>query len=140
MYDRATRFLYWSLAFAVAASVVHYVDNYANYAHYPVPAAGSDLPSPSRSVVGLSWFVFTFFGAVALVQWRRRNIVGAAVSLIAYSASGLVGLAHYAVPGATSMAWWRQGHVILDIACGLLLCGFALWAVVRAADLRTLIK
>jgi hypothetical protein len=137
MYERATRFLYWSLAIAVAVSVVHYVDNYANYANYPVPAAGSGLPAPSKSMVGLSWFVFTFFGAVAVVMWRRRRIVGAALSLVAYSASGLVGLAHYAVPGATSMARWRQGHVVMDIVCGLVLCGFALWAVARAADLRT---
>ncbi|NYJ03632.1 hypothetical protein HNR19_004330 [Nocardioides thalensis] len=137
MYERAGRILHRSWAIAVAVSVVHYVDNYVNYRDYPAPAPGSDVPVPSQAAVGLSWFVFTAFGVLALVLWHRRRIVGAAVALTVYSVSGLVGLAHYAVPAATDMAWWRQGHVVLDIACGLVLFGFALWATARAGELRS---
>ena len=48
------------LAVAVLVSIVHYVDNFANYADYPEPTSG---PVPSRGLVGVSWFVFTAFGA-----------------------------------------------------------------------------
>jgi hypothetical protein len=136
-YDRATRILLALLATAVAVSVVHYVDNYANYADYPVPEPGSALPAPSRALVGASWFVFTACGVVGILLWRRRRIVPAAIALTAYSVSGLVGFGHYTVPGATEMVWWRQAHVVVDILCGLAIFGFALWAVTRARTLES---
>ncbi|MQM24719.1 hypothetical protein [Glycomyces albidus] len=135
MYERAGRFLYWTLAIAVAVSIVHYADNYANYDAYPVPHAHSRIPAPSATAIGVSWFVFTAFGALAILLWRRRAIVWSAVALGVYSLSGLVGLAHYTVPGATDMAWWRQTHVIADVICGLALAAFAVWAALRHREL-----
>ncbi|RRS01360.1 hypothetical protein [Glycomyces terrestris] len=119
----------------MAVSVVHYIDNYANYDDYPVPHAHSRFPVPSATVVGVSWFVFTAFGAAAVLLWRRRAIAWSAAALGVYSLSGLVGIVHYLMPGATDMAWWRQTHVILDIACGLALLAFAVWAGVRHGEL-----
>jgi hypothetical protein len=46
--------------------------------------------------------------------------------------SGLIGIGHYTVEGATDMVWWRQTHVIVDILCGIAILGFALWAALRA--------
>ncbi len=40
----------------------------------------------------------------------------------------LLGFAHYAVPGATDMVWWRQLHVVVDICCGIAVFCFAIWA------------
>ncbi len=136
MYERASRFLCWSLGIAVVVSVVHYTDNYVNYDAYPVPDANSGVPAPSATVVGLSWFVFTLFGGFAIALWRRAAILSSAFALAVYSLSGLVGLGHYAVPGVTDMAWWRQAHVILDISCGLVLFGFAAWATLRHRELH----
>jgi hypothetical protein len=124
-----------SVAFVV--SVVHYVDNYVNYADYPQVQPGSVLPNPSAAVIGAGWFVFTAFGAIGLWLFVRGRITAAAVAIAVYSGSGLVGFGHYAVPGATDMIWWRQAHVIADIICGLLLFAFALWSVVALREERS---
>ena len=121
-----------SVAFVV--SVVHYIDNTVNYADYPQVEPGSALPNPSQAVIGSARFVFTAFGALGLWWFVWGRITAAAVAIAVYSGSGLVGFAHYAVPGATDMVWWRQVHVIADIICGLLLFAFALWSVVALRE------
>lgn len=130
-YERATRLLLALLAVAFVVSVVHYADNYVNYEDYPQPGP-DDLPAPSATVVGLSWFVFTASGALGVWLWLRRRITTAAAALTGYSVSGLIGIGHYTVPGATDMVWWRQTHVVIDIVCGVAVFGFAIWAA-RAA-------
>lgn len=119
------RLLRWLLAVSVLVSIVHYADNVANYADYPVPTSG---PVPSRDLIAGSWFAFTAFGIAALWLFQRGEIGWAVVCLVLYSFSGLVGFGHYTVPGATAMPWWRQLHVVVDIACGLAVLGFAAWA------------
>ena len=134
-HGRATRVLLGLLAVAVAVSVVHYVDNYVNYDDYPVPGPDSSIPVPSRTLVGVGWFVFTAFGALAVLYWRRRRITAAAIALTGYSLSGLIGFGHYTVPGAFDMVWWRQAHVVADILAGLAVLCFALWAARNAPRL-----
>ena len=110
----------------VAVSAVHYADNYVNYDSFPQAEAG---PSPSRSFIAISWFVFTALAALAVWNHRRGADAPAAVCLAAYSLSGLVGLGHYTVAGATDMVWWRQAHVVADIGLGaaVLFLAFAVW-------------
>jgi hypothetical protein len=134
-YLRATRVLCWLLGIAVLVSVVHYVDNYVNYDDYPVPGPDAAVPAPSARLVAVGWFVFTALGAAGLLLWFRRHITTSAVFLTGYSVSGLIGIAHYTVPGATDMAWWRQAHVVADIVCGAAVLGFALWAAKNSDDL-----
>jgi apolipoprotein N-acyltransferase len=135
-HPRGLRALVLLLAVAFAVSVVHYVDNVANYTAYPQPGP-SDLPAPSAGLIAGSWFVFTAFGVAGLWLFVRRRVLAAAGCLTAYSLSGLVGIGHYLVPGATAMVWWRQAHVVIDIVCGLLVFGFALWSVVTQRRPRT---
>jgi hypothetical protein len=116
------------LAVAVPVSIVHYVDNYANYADYPQPTSG---PAPSAAVIGLSWFAFTAFGAAGLLLFVRRRIRPAVACLGVYSLSGLVGLGHYTVAGATDMPAWRQAHIVADILCGIAVLTFAVRALRR---------
>lgn len=49
--------------------------------------------------------------------------------LSVYSGSGLVGIGHYTVPGATDFTWFRQTHIVADILCGVAILAFAVWAV-----------
>jgi hypothetical protein len=133
-FDRATRVLLWLLGVAVLVSVVHYIDNVANYADYPVPDPNG-LPAPSAVVIAVSWFVFTAAAGAGLWLWFRRSIGGAVLAFASYSLSGLVGIGHYTVPGALDMPWWRQTHVIVDIACGFAVIGFAIWAILRRREL-----
>lgn len=127
---RPTRVLLWLLGVAFVVSVVHYTDNYFNYADYP-QAGPDDPPAPSETLVGVAWFVFTGFGILGLWLWFRGRVAGAALALAGYSGSGLVGFGHYAIAGATDMVWWRQTHVIIDIICGITILGFALWAAIK---------
>src|SRR5438067_255595 len=122
---RAVRILSVIFAVAVVVSIVHYTDNYVNYHDYPQPRTG---PSPSASLVLGGWFAFTAVGLAGYLLFRRSPSNLALILLAAYSGSGLVGIGHYLVPGATSMPWWRQLHVCLDIACGIAVFSFAIWA------------
>jgi hypothetical protein len=119
------RLLTGLLGVAVLVSIVHYIDNVANYADYPEPASER---APSATLIGAAWFVFAAFGAAGFVLFARQRIAAAAACLAVYSVSGLVGLGHYTVAGATDMPWWRQLHVIVDIACGIAVLAFAVWA------------
>ncbi|WP_205698330.1 hypothetical protein [Conexibacter sp. SYSU D00693] len=103
-------------AVAFAVSVVHYVDNYANYADFP---QDGPIPDPSRGVVGAAWFLFTAAGLSGLALLRRGDLKRAAIALAVYSGSGLVGFGHYTVSGAFDMPWWRQAHIVADIALGI---------------------
>jgi len=134
-YLRATRMLCWLLGIAMLVSVVHYVDNYVNYDDYPVPGPDAAVPAPSARLIAVAWFVFTAVGIVGLLLWLRRHITSAAIALTGYSLSGLIGIAHYTVPGAGDMVWWRQLHVVTDIACGAAVFGFALWAAKNSSEL-----
>ena len=125
---RELRLLQVLLGLAVLASIVHYVDNFLNYADYPEPTSG---PAPSRTVVGVSWFLFTAFGAAGLVLFARGRIAAAAACLAVYSISGLIGVGHYTVPGAFDMPWWRQAHVVADFSSGVAILAFVVWAVRR---------
>jgi len=120
------RAVWMLLGVAVAVSVVHYADNVLAYDAYPQPDR-EPAPSPSRAVVAISWFGFTAIALAGAVLLRRGHAVAAAACLAAYSGSGLVGLGHYAVEGATGMPWWRQAHIVADILCGAALLAVALW-------------
>jgi hypothetical protein len=114
------------MAVAFVVSVVHYTDNAVNYADYPLSEPGG-LPDPPGWSIAPAWFVFTAFGAVGLWLFLRGRVAPAVVMIALYSGSGLIGIGHYLVPGATNMVWWRQAHVVADIACGVALFTFALW-------------
>jgi len=127
---RTLRALRVLLLVAVAVSVVHYADNVINYDAYPQPESG---PAPSRTLVGLSWLGFTALAIAAYVLLRGGHRTAAAVCLALYAGSGLVGLGHYTVDGAIDMPWWRQAHIVADIACGVAVLAFALRLVRRGS-------
>ena len=119
---RVLDLVFWT---AVAVSIVHYVDNVTAHDAYPQPESG---PAPSATAIAISWFVFTGFGLAGYVLFRRDRIDAASVCLAVYAVSGLIGLGHYTVEGATEMPWWRQAHIVADIVCGLAILAFVVWA------------
>lgn len=124
-HQRAVRVLGGILAVAVVVSIVHYTDNYVNYDDYP---QATTVPNPSAGLVLGAWFGFTAAGLAGYLLFRRGPSNLALILLAAYAGSGLIGIGHYLVEGATSMPWWRQAHVALDIACGIAVVWFAVWA------------
>ncbi|MBO9533347.1 MAG: hypothetical protein J7513_10275 [Solirubrobacteraceae bacterium] len=123
-HPRATQRLLALFAVAALVSVVHYVDNVANYSDYPLSGT---LPDPSAALIAVAWFAFTALGIAGVLEFRRRGPTPRAALLLGgYSGSGLIGILHYSAAGATSMPWWRQLHIVADIVCGLLIFAFAL--------------
>lgn len=121
---------------AVAVSVVHYTDNWLNFADYPLPESG---PKPVESRVPFTWAVLTAIGIVGYLAYRTGRIRRGAALLAVYSFSGLVGFLHYvAVPldGALAMPWWRHVHIIADIALGIAVLVFAISSVRRERAAR----
>ena len=127
-HERATQILTWLLAAAVAVSVVHYADNVFNYADFP---QGGSVPDPSQGLVAVSWFAFTLAGLAGYVLFRRGPSTLALSLLAFYSGSGLVGFGHYTVPGAWDMPAWRHAHIAADIALGIAMFSFVVWAARR---------
>jgi hypothetical protein len=123
---RAVRVLTAILAVAVVVSIVHYTDNYANFSDYPASDASRSVTSPTGVIV--AWFAFTAAGLAGYLLFRRSPSNLALVLLAVYSGSGLIGIGHYTVPGALSMPWWRHAHVCLDIASGIAMFCFVMWA------------
>ena len=111
---------------AVAVSVVHYTDNTLNFDSFPQGGSG---PEVTRDTIWIAWIVLTAFGVAGYLSYRAGQIRRGAVLLAAYSLSGLVGIGHYAEPGAGDMAWYRHLHVAVDIACGLAVLAFSIWSV-----------
>jgi hypothetical protein len=122
---RAVRILSAILAVAVVVSIVHYTDNYVNYSDYPQPRSA---PNPSKPLVLEAWFAFTAMAFAGYLLFRGSPSTLALILLAGYSGSGLVGIGHYLVPEATSMPWWRQAHVCFDIASGIAMFSFVIWA------------
>lgn len=114
--------VFWT---AVVVSIVHYADNFANYGEYP-HGSGAE---PSAGVVLAAWFVLTPFGLAGWWLYMRGQIRTGALLLVVYSASGLVGVAHYTVAGMTGEPAWRQAHVIADVLLGASVLAFALWSI-----------
>ena len=125
-HERALRILGPLLAIAVAASIVHYADNYLNYDDFP---QATTLPNPSRGLVLGAWFAFTTAGLAGYALFRQTGSQLSLILLAFYSGSGLVGIGHYLVPEATSMPWWRHAHVGFDIVSGAAVLGFAFWVI-----------
>ncbi|MET9315343.1 hypothetical protein ABZX12_26300 [Kribbella sp. NPDC003505] len=91
-----------------------------NYGHYP-QGETLGLPPPPLAAVAASWFVFTAFGVFGLRLLLQGKGKPAAWLLAVYATSGLIGIGHYLVEGATDMVWWRQIHVCADIICGVVI-------------------
>lgn len=111
------------MAIAVPVSIVHYIDNVANYSAYP---ESETLPNATSSMIALAWFVFTAAGMAGYLRYRSRRDRAALLLLAFYSGSGLIGLLHYAVPGAIDMVWWRQLHIAVDVLSGGAIFAFVL--------------
>lgn len=110
---------------AVAVSIIHYSDNYLAYDSFPQTSSG---PNPSATTILVAWVVLTAFGLAGYFAFRRGHLARATGFLAVYSLSGLIGVGHYAAPGMTEVVWWRQAHVIADIAFGAAILAFAAWS------------
>ena len=127
------RWVYALIAVAFAVSIVHYADNFTSYDEYPL---SDTIPTPSKTLIGLSWFGFAAAAGAALLFLRRGELGPAAIALAGFSLSGLVGIGHYTVEGTGEFPWWRHAHILTDITLGIALAATAVWLWRRRDTLR----
>ena len=114
------------LTLAIPLSVIHYTDNYVSFEIYPqVHLLGRDL---TPDAIWIGWIVFIAAGLLGYRLYRRGQIIPACAALAFYSISGLISVGHYAVPGMSSVVWWRHVAIWIDIALGAAVLLFALWS------------
>ena len=111
---------------AVASSLVHYTDNYLAFDRFPKDGVG---PSITADSVWIAWIIFSAFGVVGYVLYRRGDIRLGSALLAVYSISGLIGIGHYTASGMSELAWWRHVHIGVDFLCGGAVLTFAVWSV-----------
>lgn len=124
-HGHAVKVLTVILAVALAASVVHYTDNYLAFDRFPQSDTG---PTITADTIWIAWIIFTASGLAGYLLYRRRRIMPACGLLAFYALSGLIGIGHYSAPGISALAWWRHLHIGIDILCGIAVLAFAIWS------------
>jgi hypothetical protein len=114
------------LAIAIGESFVHYLDNTLRFSDYrgSPPSATAWI---AQWMIPTSWVLFTAAAAVAYRRFRQQRWPEAAAWLGAYSASGLISLAHYLGVSITDLSVFQNTFVFLDIALGFVILTYALW-------------
>jgi len=125
--DRSVTVLRVLLGLGIAVSIVHYIDNTVRYDDY---VQGASTPV-ARWMVPAGWILFTAAGIAGLLLYERGRYGPAAGLLAFYSVSGLIGFAHYQSISPTDFDGLQNTFIVLDIACGASILGFAIWAAVR---------
>jgi hypothetical protein len=125
---RSTRVLRVLLGVAIAESFVHYADNTLRYDDYTVPNPSVLGSLVKQWVIPVSWVLFTAAGVIGYKHFRDGERAQAAPWIGAYSASGLISVLHYTDISLDDLSLFQNTFVFLDVALGLALLGFALWA------------
>jgi hypothetical protein len=119
--DRRTLWLQIILLAAVLSSIVHYTDNTIRFDSYPQ----DDPELVSRPMIPVSWVLFTAFGALGYVLFRRNRWWAAAACLAVYSISGLISPLHYLYGSLSEFDVAQHVFILTDGIAGLAVLGFA---------------
>lgn len=113
------------VAFAIAATAVHFIDNTLNIDDYPGP---SWQPGWFAYIVGASWFLFTTIGILGYRYYRDGDYPKAHLFLGAYSITGFVTLGHFITASPSELTTFGLATVVLDGLVGVLVLSIVLWS------------
>jgi hypothetical protein len=131
--DRPSRLLRALLVVTLVESFVHYADNTLRYDDYTVPDPSVLGSLVKQWVIPVSWVLFTAAGIHGYRLFRDGQRARAAPWIGAYSASGLISALHYTDISVDDLSAFQNTFVFLDIALGVALLAFALWAAFAAS-------
>jgi hypothetical protein len=117
------------LTVAVAESFVHYLDNTLRYGDYTGPNPPAVSSWIARWMIPVSWVLFTAIAVIAYRRFRQGRWTRAGAWLAVYSLSGLVSIGHYAGISVSDLSVFQNVFVFADIAAGVAVLAFAIWAV-----------
>lgn len=116
------------LAVAIAESFVHYLDNTLRFSDYTGPNPPAVSSWIQRWMVPTSWVLFTAAGVIGYRLFRKGRHAESAPWLAFYSVSGLISILHYVGIPMSDLSVFQNTFVLLDIALGTAILGFAVWA------------
>ena len=105
----------------VATSILHYVDNIANFAHYPEPSW------LNPHLIDMAWFVMTPFGILGCWLFRRNWRRAAFLCLYLYAIMGLLVLGHYLIAPPWELSFKINLFIIAEAVAALILAIFTAW-------------
>ncbi len=115
---RASQALPWLVASYAAASLLHFVHNAEQLAHYP------NLPSSwSRVDVYLAWGVVTTLGIIGCALYFRGNRRAGLSFLALYAFLGFAGLLHYTRAPFAHHASMMNFTICTEVAAAAALLG-----------------
>ena len=104
------------LAFCIVATGIHFADNVLRFDGYSNPEG----LTPGEAI--LFWLAQTALGLVGgFVPWTLGRWL-----LVVYGGLGLLGLGHYALPGAVELDLFMHATIILEGVAGLSLIAWVL--------------
>jgi hypothetical protein len=111
------------LAAEMLSTAIHYTDNFVAVNRYPGP---SDLYTPTRVAIVVSWPLLTWIGLIGYRRYREGRLHEARVCLAVYSLTGLVTLGHF-IYGNPKIPAFFYATLFTDALTGLAALAFALW-------------
>ena len=118
-----THILKWLLAFSVTATLIHFTDNYLNFAHYPQPDWISQFG------IIRSWFLWTVVGLLGYWLYKNQRFWLAQLCLSIYAFCGLSSLGHYIYGSMTEFSPKMHLLILTDGLAGASILGFVFWSI-----------
>jgi hypothetical protein len=105
----------------VVTSILHYVDNIANFAHYPEPSW------LNPHLIDMAWFVMTPFGILGCWLFGRGWRRAAHLCLYLYAIMGLLVLGHYLIAPPWELSFKINLFIVAEAVTALVLATFTAW-------------
>jgi hypothetical protein len=112
---------------SVVVTLFHFTDNYVSIETYP--EAGWQ-PDWFDVVVLVSWPLFTAFGVVGYLLYRRGQLATAHACLIVYSYTGLSSLGHFLYGSPDEFTTRGLVSVFTDVLAGSAVLAVTVWSIV----------
>ncbi len=109
-------------------SILHYVDNFIFFKHYPEPTW------LNPHLVDAAWFVMTPFGVLGYLLFLRGSRVSAFACLYIYSVMGLLVLGHYLIAPPWKVSFKINLFIVLEALSAFLLGLFTAWLQFRSTS------
>jgi hypothetical protein len=120
-----------TVGLVVAATILltafHFTDNIVNVDTYP---RQDWISATSVQVIGLIfWPLFSAFGVIGYLLYRRGSFQLAHAYLVAFSFLGLVSIGHFTAAAPDELTTRGLISVTIDGAAGLTVLGVTIWSI-----------
>lgn len=128
--NKSQKWLLTLLIINIISTILHYTDNFLNFALYPAPYW------MNMHHVYLAWIGLTPFAIIGYLLYINRKYWLAYLCLFIYSNAGAGSMGHYFYGSITDMSLKMNVSIILDVIAGISLDLFLFWSAFIAEEWR----